>query len=78
MTGHLLLGNAFYIHIDLPGDNVAVLVCRLHTVYAFTRPAVSQDLGQDMAQWQQDVLKKLAAPDSDDMQVSQILASNGF
>ena len=53
-------------------------VCRLHTVFAFTRPAVSEDMGQDMAKWQQDVLKKLAAPDSDDMQVSQVVATNGF
>ena len=48
--------------------------CRLHTVFAFTRPAVSQDLGKDMAQWQQQVLKTLAAPDSDDALVSQVLA----
>ena len=35
-------------------------------------------MGQDMARWQQDVLKKLAAPDSDDMQVSQVVATSGF
>ena len=55
-----------------------MIVSRLHTVFAFTRPAVSQDMGQDMAQWQQDVLKRLAAPDSDDTQVSQIVATNGI
>lgn len=55
-----------------------IIVSRLHTVFAFTRPAVSQDMGQDMAQWQQDVLKRLAAPDSDDTQVSQIVATSGF
>lgn len=55
-----------------------VSCCRLHTVFTFTRPAVSLDMGQDMAHLQQDVLKKLASPDSDDTQVSQVVASGGF
>lgn len=55
-----------------------MFISRLHTVFAFTRPAVSEDMGQEMARWQQDVLKKLAAPDSDDTEVSQIVATNGF
>ena len=61
-------------HLPLWG----LLVSRLHTVFAFTRPAVSEDMGQEVARWQQDVLKTLAAPDSDDTQVSQLVAINGF
>ncbi len=56
-------------------DTVCV-VYRLCTVFTFARPAVSQDLGQDMAHWQQQVLKRLAAPDSDDTLVSQLLAAD--
>ena len=50
--------------------------CRLHVVFEFTRPAVSLDLGRSMAHWQQQVLKKLAAPGSDDISVSQVLAAD--
>jgi hypothetical protein len=52
------------------------VVRRLCTVFTFARPAVSQDLGEDMAHWQQQVLKRLAAPDSDDTLVSQLLAAD--
>lgn len=45
-------------------------------MFTFARPAVSQDLGQDMAHWQQQVLRKLAAPDSDDSLVSQLLSQD--
>jgi len=38
--------------------------------------AVFLFLGQDMAHWQQQVLKRLAAPDSDDTLVSQLLAAD--
>ena len=57
---------------------MAVLACRLHTSFTFSRPGVSQDLGQDMARWQQQVLKKLAAPDSDDALVSHLLSAEDF
>ena len=56
--------------------DTACMVHRLCTVFTFARPAVIQDLGQDMAHWQQQVLKRLAAPDSDDTLVSQLLAAD--
>ena len=49
-----------------------VCVCRLCTTFAFTRPAVSQEGGQDVAAWQQAVLKQLAASDTD-VTVSQVM-----
>lgn len=48
-------------------------VCRLCTTFAFTRPAVSQENGQDIAAWQQAVLKQLAASDTVDVTVSQVM-----
>ena len=56
--------------------DTACMVHRLCTVLTFARPAVSQDLGEDMAHWQQQVLKRLAAPDGDDTLVSQLLAAD--
>ena len=54
------------------------MTCRLHTVFAFSRPGVSEDLGHDMARWQQQVLKTLASADSDDAVVSQLLTAADF
>ena len=46
-------------------------------MFAYTRPAISQDLGQSIAAWQQSVLKQLASEDSNNIVVSQLLQKMG-
>ena len=52
---------------------VCASVCRLTTVFAYTCPAISQDMGESIAAWQQTVLKQLTTEDSDKITVSQLL-----